>query len=234
MAIIELSGQLRDTKGRGAAHKLRAEGLLPGIVYGAAEESRMIVLPQRSFEAVMRRAAEGSVIIDLKLQDHDKDLKVLIKEVQRDPVTSRLLHVDLMHISMDKPIRLDVPVRLVGVADGVKNEGGFLEHMLRELEIECLPVNVPDVIEIDVTSLGVGDSVHVAEITRPGVEIVTPGERVIVALHGQAAAELPTGEAEGAVAEGAEAAEGEGESAEGESGEGGEAAKKDQQGSSKS
>ncbi|MBD3235107.1 MAG: 50S ribosomal protein L25 [Candidatus Eisenbacteria bacterium] len=200
MAIIELSAQLRDGKGRGAAHKLRSQGLLPGIVYGQKEENRMIAVPQRSFEAVMRRAVSGSVIIDLKLEDQDEDLKVLIKEVQRDPVTSRLLHVDLMHISMDKPVRLEIPVRLTGVAEGVKNEGGFLDHVLRELEIECLPMQIPEVIEIDVSPLHIGDSVHAGDILRDGVEVVTPAERAIVTVHGKSAAELRTEEAEAAAA----------------------------------
>ena len=189
---------------------MRAEGLLPGIVYGESEENRMITLARRSFEAVMRRATEGSVIIDLKLEEQDEDLKVLIKEVQRDPVTSRLLHVDLMHISMDKPVRLEIPVRLIGVSEGVRTEGGFLDHVLRELEIECLPLKIPEVIEVDISPLGIGDSVHAGEISHEGVEIVTPADRVVVAVHGKSAAELRTEEAEAAAAAEAEAvAEGE-------------------------
>jgi len=209
MAIVELAGQLRDEQGKGAARRLRSQGLLPGIVYSPGEKSRMVALPVRSFEAMMRRAAEGTVLIDLKLQGkRDETLQVLIKEVQREPATSRLLHVDFMHISMDKLVRVNVPIRLAGIAEGVKSEGGFVDHMLRDVEVECLPGQMPEFIEVDITPLAVGQSIHVGEIAAEGFEVITPADQVIVVIHGKpVGADLPEAEAEAAVAEGEEGQE---------------------------
>jgi large subunit ribosomal protein L25 len=219
MALIELAGRTRRDRGKGAAHRLRAEGYLPGVVYGPGGENALIAVESRSFEKVLRRATQGTVLIDLKLEEGPGEgLKVLIKEVQRHPATSEAWHVDFLHISLEQTVRLTVPVRVTGTADGVKNEGGFLDHVLRELEVECLPLEAPDYIEVDVSPLGVGQSIHAGDVAVERVRVVTPGDRVIVAVLGrQAVAEevAPAAAvaAEGAAAEAAEegAAEGEGE-----------------------
>ncbi|MCK4412926.1 MAG: 50S ribosomal protein L25 [Candidatus Eisenbacteria sp.] len=201
MALVQLAGRTREEKGKGAAHRLRDGGYLPGVVYGPGGENVLIAIEARSFDGVLRQAAEGTVLIDLKLdQGPEEGLKVLIKEVQRDPATSRALHVDFLHISMDRPVQIEVAVRLTGIAEGVKNEGGFLDHVLRELEIECLPGEAPDYIEVDVTPLHLGQSLHAAEIQREGLKIITPPDRVVVAVHGRSAAAMEEEAAEEAAA----------------------------------
>jgi large subunit ribosomal protein L25 len=218
MAMMELAARLRPETGTGAAHRLRHEGYLPGIVYGAGEETRRIAFLRHTFDALMRRAAEGTVVLDLQIADSE-NLKVLIKEVQRNPMTSEVLHVDFVHISMDRPVRVPVAVRLVGVPEGVKNEGGFLDHVLREVEIECLPTLIPAHLDIDVTALHIGQSAHAGDIVHEGVRVVTPPDRVIAAVHGRAAEPTPAEAAAAAAAEAAEPAEGEeaeGEQAKGE------------------
>lgn len=206
MALVELAGRTREDKGKGAAHRLRAEGLLPGVVYGP-QENLLVAVERHTFEGVLRKAATGTVLIDLALPG--STYKVLIKEVQRDPISSLPLHVDFLHISMDRPIRLDVPVRLEGVPEGVKTEGGMLEHVLREVEVECLPSDVPEFIELDVTPLAVGQALHVRDLALERIRVLTPGDRVIASVHGRAAevaeAAAPVEGEAAAPAEGAEA-----------------------------
>jgi large subunit ribosomal protein L25 len=210
MALVELTAQLRSEKGKGAAHRCRQQGLLPGILYGPGAESIKIAVESRGFDKMIREAAGGAIVIDLKLEgSKEEGLKALIKAVQRDPATSRPLHLDLLRVSMDEAVHLEVPIHLTGIAAGVKNEGGFLDHVLREVEVACLPSAVPNFIELDVTPLGVGDSLHVGDIREEGLELLTPPDRVVVSVHGKAVSEIPVTEE----AEAAEAAEGEEEAA---------------------
>ncbi len=216
MALVELAARLREEKGKGAAHRIRFAGGLPGVVYGQGGDNLSIAVQQSEFDRLVRQAGGGAVVIDLKVEGaHEKNLKVLIKEVQRDPVTSRPIHLDLLRISMDKPVNVVVPIHLVGIAEGVKTHGGFMDHILREVEVQCLPDRIPEYLELDVTPLLVGQSLHVGDLRPEGVQLVTPADRVIVSVHGKAAEEVeaaavaPAAEGaapEGAAAEGAEAA----------------------------
>jgi large subunit ribosomal protein L25 len=209
MALVELSGKTRDSRGKGAARTMRAQGELPGVIYGPGGENRLVTIEERSFNRLLRRAAESTVIVDLKIEGAAPEgLKVLVKEVQRDPITARPLHVDFLHIAMDRAVRLVVPVRLTGVPEGVRIEGGFLEHVLRDLEVECLPTAVPEIITLDVSPLQVGQALHASDVDLPGVVVVTPADRVVATVHGKHAEEevAPT-EAAAAPAEGEAAAE---------------------------
>ena len=206
MALVELAAQLRTETGKGAAHRVRQAGMLPGIVYGPGEASVKIAVEMRVFERVLRQAAGGTMLIDLKVDgDSRASRKVLMKEVQRDPVTSRPLHIDLLHVSMSKPVHVVVPIQLEGIPVGVKTEGGFVDHVLRELEVECLPGDIPEYISVDVTPLEIGESVHAGDITHETVQILTPPDRVVVAVHGRAAP-TPVEEAAAAEAEESKAA----------------------------
>jgi large subunit ribosomal protein L25 len=198
MVLVELAGQTRGNTGKGAAHQLRDQGLLPGIVYGQGENV-LVSIERRSFEGVLRKAAAGTVLIDLNLPQ--TNYRVIIKEVQRDPITSYPLHVDFLHVSMDKPVHLTVPIHLVGMPEGVKTEGGLLDHVLRDLEIECLPGDVPEFIELDVTALHLGQARHVRDIPVEKMRVLTPPDRVIAAVHGRVAdTEAPAAAAEGEAA----------------------------------
>jgi large subunit ribosomal protein L25 len=206
MALVELAARLREERGKGAAHRTRFGGGLPGVVYGQGGENLTIAVQQSDFDRLLRRAAGGAVVVDLKIDGaREKSLKVLIREVQRDPVTARPIHLDLLRISMDKPVQVVVPIHLVGLAEGVKTQGGFMDHVLRDVEIECLPDRIPEFLEVDVTPLSVGQSFHVRELVAQGLQVVTPPDRVIVSVHGKAAepvvAEEAPVEAEGAPAE---------------------------------
>lgn len=184
MALLELNAALRTETGKGAAHKLRAVEQIPAIVYGPGEENVMVSLETRDFDKMMRKAAGCAVVIDLKVKG-GTDLHCLIKEMQRDPVTSRPLHLDLLHVAMDKPVTTSVPVKLNGVSYGVKTEGGFMDHVMRGILITCLAKDLPDFVELDVTELKVGESLYARDVDTTGVEIAVPSDRVIVAIHGK-------------------------------------------------
>lgn len=217
MAQVQLAAQARSDSGKGAAHKLRDAGNIPGIVYGPEHEPVMISVEKRSFDKMMREMHGGAVLVNLTVDGaQDPEMKVLVKEVQRDPVTSQPLHLDMVRVSLDKPVQLVVPIQLTGVADGVKNEGGFMDHVLREVDIACLPTDIPDVIELDVTALGIGDALHVSDIATEKYEILTPADRVVAAVHGKSVASLAEDAAEAAAAESVEAAAAEAEAGEAE------------------
>lgn len=183
MQTIEVRGEIRQAGGKGGARRARASGRTPGILYGAGEAGLPISVDSKSFAHMLRQHPSGAFIIDLKIAGREgDDTKALIKEVQRDPLTSKILHVDLQHVSLDQKVVLHVPIHLVGTPVGVK-EGGVLEHFVRDVEIQCLALQMPEGIDLDVSGLGRGHSLHVSDLSAPeGVTILTPGTRVIATI----------------------------------------------------
>ncbi len=210
MQKAEIRGIVRTANGKSGVRQVREAGRTPAVVYGKGEESLAISLDSRELDGVLRQHG-GTFVLDLTVEGpENRDFKTIIKEMQRDPVTSRILHVDLMHVSMSQVIHLKVPVHLTGMASGVK-EGGILEHLCREVEIECQAARIPEALRIDVSEMAIGDSLHVVDLEAPaGVTILTPESRVIAAVVAKAVVEEPTAEekaAEEAPAEGQEEGE---------------------------
>jgi large subunit ribosomal protein L25 len=184
MAEQSLAVQLRTGKGKEEARRLRNQGLIPAIVYGQREEAIPITLnPQQLAKALRGGAGERSLItLTIEgLQDGPVTKTVILKEKQVDPVKRTLLHVDLYTIAMDEAIRVGIPVHVVGKAIGVE-QGGVLEQVLREIEVECLPGDIPTSIDIDVSSLDIGDSIHVEDITLEKAKIQVDPEQTIVTV----------------------------------------------------
>ena len=230
MAEVKLNGELREGVGKGAARKARAAGKVPAVLYGPEIEPQRLAVDALELWHALHTDAGTNVLINLQL-DGDTFL-TMPREVQRDIVRGTLLHVDFLRIRRDVAIEVDVPIHLVGESHGVK-EGGVVEHHLWELRVECLPTDVPESVEADISDLGIGDSLHVSDIKVPGnVTVVSSPEETLVSVvpppvlvveptpEELEAAELAAAEAEAAEGEeGAEApAEGEGEG-EGEGGE---------------
>jgi len=192
MQTIELRGELRTVVGKGNARRARAGGKTPGILYGAGEESLAISLDSKQFETILHLHNRGTFILDLKVDgQEDRELKAIIKELQRDPVTSRILHVDLQHVSLTQLVVVPVPVHLIGSPVGVK-EGGVLEHFCREVEVQCQVVQIPEALEIDVADMTRGHSVHVRDLVPPaGVTILTPADRVVAGIVAKAVEVAP-------------------------------------------
>ena len=155
---LELDAELREGNGKVSVKQLREQGIVPGVLYGRDRDTVSIKADATEVEDLLG----GNAIIDVTLDDGSTQ-PVMVKEVQRDVITRDLLHIDLYQIALDEEITVEVPVEVVGQAEGVR-EGGLLNQILREVEIECLPTDIPENIEVDVTELGIGDSVDVSDL----------------------------------------------------------------------
>jgi large subunit ribosomal protein L25 len=183
MAITSLNGEQRTGVGKGVARKLRAAGRIPAIYYGRGEAPIALIVSAKEVDTLLQSASGANVIVDLNVSGAAAaDRKALIREIQRDPVVGNILHLDLQHISLTERITVEVPIELVGVPTGVKDGGGILEHLLREVEIECLPTDIPAQLEVDVTGLNIGDTLHVSDIKAERVVILTEADRGIATV----------------------------------------------------
>jgi len=182
MKEVMLKVRPREKVGKEYAKKLRRSGFIPGVVYGQKTPSVLLEIENKSFYALLRGGVGENVLVTLSMDDEkDGQRKVLIREIQRDPVTGDILHVDFHEISLSKKLSIQVPIHLVGTPVGVK-EGGILQHVLRELEVECLPTAIPEKFEVDVDNLKIGDSIHVADIKVENVEILSDPQSSIVTV----------------------------------------------------
>lgn len=174
----KLRAKRRAGSGKGAARKLRAAQQVPGVLYGRGIDPIPLAVDARDLYHVLHTEAGANVLVDLHV-DGKRHL-ALPREVQRDHVRGQVLHVDFMTVRRDEKITVGVPVRLVGESRGVK-EGGVLEHHLWEVQVECLPGDVPEAVEADISALGIGDGLRVSDLSHQlGVTITTdPGETVV-------------------------------------------------------
>lgn len=181
MKTIELTVERRETRGKNSARRTRAEGNVPAVVYGAGKDTVPITVNLRALSDAFRGGAGENAIFLLKLQGSDQTRHAMIRDLQRDPLSRRLMHLDFVRVMMDTKIRVRVPVEVAGIAKGVKTEGGILDFVTREIEIECLPGNIPEHLSIDVAELGIGDALRVSDVKAPeGVEVVDDVEKVVV------------------------------------------------------
>jgi large subunit ribosomal protein L25 len=239
MATIPLAGQRRAHVGTSGARKVRGAGMIPAVLYGPDETPMSIQIGYKDLESILRSASGENAIIDLRLDSASDGVMALIREIQRDPVRRNILHVDFQHISMTRRIHVAVPVHVTGTPPGVKDFGGILEHILREIEVECLPMDIPQHVQVDVSALGIGDSIHVSDLRIDGVEILSDPTQVVITVvpptveKAAVAAEVPVEEAGEPEVVGKGKEEGEEGAAEGKKG-GGEPQKKAGEGAKKS
>jgi large subunit ribosomal protein L25 len=149
---------------KNAARRVRAKGRIPAVVYGAAQPSVALEVDPKQIIKILHSDTGHNSIFDLEIDGSTAKSKAMIVDWQYEPIKGSLLHIDLKRIALDKPIRVEVPIQLVGVATGVKNQGGILDQVLREIEIECLPGDIPGHIDADVTNLSFGDVLRVADL----------------------------------------------------------------------
>ncbi len=163
-----LAAHVRKSKGKGAARKIRRDNKVPAIFYGPQTESIMLTVDYPELNRILKKSSSDNILLDLQVQsDQGTDTKkAMLKELLVDPIKQTYLHVDFYEISMDKKITVDVPIRLINTPEGVA-EGGILQHIRRELTISCLPDELVDFIEIDVSALNIGDSLHVSDLELP-------------------------------------------------------------------
>jgi large subunit ribosomal protein L25 len=170
MAAAQLSASVRDTGGKGVARKLRSAGSIPAVVYGHGRDPQPLSINNRELEKLLDRIVAESTVIDLEFDG--KTARTLIREIQRHPFKRQILHVDFQELVAGEKVVVRLPILLIGVPDGVRMDGGILDQTMRELEVEVDPANIPNHLELDVTKLVIGSSVHVRDIPLPeGVEI---------------------------------------------------------------
>jgi large subunit ribosomal protein L25 len=162
---VKLSAERRTVTGRSAVRKLKAQGVVPAVIYGAKDKAEPLQVSRRDINAMLSHASGENILVELEIAG--KSRLALVQEVQHAPLGGAILHIDFHAISMDEVIQADVPLEPTGIANGVKNMGGLLEHNLRSLAIECLPRDLPDIITVDVSALNIGDAIHVREIQLP-------------------------------------------------------------------
>jgi large subunit ribosomal protein L25 len=179
----QLAVEPRAGTGKGLARKLRANGRIPAVCYSPGSGATSIQLDPKALDRLLHKSSAGmNTLIDLSGGGLDGKV-VLVKELQRDPVSSVLLHADLFAVDVDKPIEVNVPVRIVGTPTGVTFGGGILDFPMREIEVLCLPRAIPEDLPIEVGHLLVGDSIHVREIPLPaGVELVSDPDLSVVSV----------------------------------------------------
>ena len=168
MSQVTLAAQVRKSKGKGAARKLRNNNQIPAIFYGPKTEPMMLVVDYPELMRVLKENRGENVILDLQVQSDQgtETRRVMIKDLFIDPIKGTYLHADFCEISMDKKIRVNIPVRLIGTPAGV-TEGGVLQHIRREVTISCLPDKLIDSLDLDVSALNIGDSLHISDIEFP-------------------------------------------------------------------
>jgi large subunit ribosomal protein L25 len=149
---------------KNAARRVRVKGKIPAVVYGAAEPAVAIEVDPKQILKILHSDTGHNSIFDLEINGSTAKTKAMIVDWQYEPIKGSLMHIDLKRIAMDKAIRVEVPIQLTGVANGVKNQGGILDQVLRELEIECLPGDIPSHIDVDVTNMSFGDVLRVADL----------------------------------------------------------------------
>jgi large subunit ribosomal protein L25 len=205
MAEVSLEVSRREQGGKNVARRLRAAGKVPAVVYGAHRDPVTIEVDRKNISELIQKSEHGiRSIFLLKMSGSDQQRHAMIKDLQIDPISRRLTHIDFVRVLMDEVIRTSVPVHINGTALGVK-EGGILDWQLRELHIECLPNAIPDAIEVDVTPLGSHDYLHVRDLkVAEGVKVLDDAERIVVGVTHMKAEVVETPAAEGAVATAAE------------------------------
>ncbi len=169
MELIDLKANIRTTLGNGPARRLRQKGQMPAVLYGPETEPVLLSVNISELEQVLKKSGFGQVLLNLIIQKNGETSTrpAMIKELQMHPVSRNFLHVDFYEIYMDRKIRVRVPVVTTGKSQGVEL-GGMLQIIRRELEVLCLPLQVPESIEIDITDLDMGDAVHVEDIPQKG------------------------------------------------------------------
>lgn len=203
MKTVELKVVWREKTGKGHARRIRKENRIPAILYGSKLVPVPLEVDLKEFKKILKTGAGENVILTLKIDGLKKDNEhtALIKDIQVDPITDIFSHVDFNAISLTEKIRVKVPVHAKGEAPGLK-EGGVLEHIHREIEVECLPTQIPEKFEVTVDHLMIGDSVHVRELSIPeGVICTMDAEEVILALHAPMKEEVPVAAEEPAASE---------------------------------
>jgi large subunit ribosomal protein L25 len=180
---LEIEVEERTQLGRSGARQARRQGLVPGVVYGGKRQTVPVLIDSKRIQGLLSSESGMNTIFMLNLKGKGAKRHVMIRDFQRDPVTNDLVHADFIRILMDEKVEVAVPVHIAGIAEGVKNQGGLLDFVMRDIRISCLPSQIPEHFVADVTALEIGDSVKVEDLARDaGLQILTPGDQTVVVI----------------------------------------------------
>jgi large subunit ribosomal protein L25 len=181
----------RTATGKGAARSLRRDGKVPGVIYGHGREAEAVTIDKSVLNKMLIGISAGTTILDVAI-DGRAPVKALIREIQRDSLRpAEIIHLDLYEVRSDEEITLAVPIRLIGIPDGVRNFGGVLDHVLRELEVEVLPSNIPDHVDLDVTALTIGHSLFVRDVKVENAKVLNDPDTPICTVVAPRTEEAP-------------------------------------------
>ncbi len=179
---FKIKAEKRDVFGKNASRRLRREGMIPAILYGGDASNVPLTLRKQDVFMILRSDTGENTVFQVSFDSEIRD--VMIKDLQRDSVSDEILHADFVHIAMDKVIRVSVSVVSVGEAVGVKAEGGFVDFITREIEVECLPKNIPEHIDIDISDLHLRQALKAEDITLPeGVKLISSSDTILVMIE---------------------------------------------------
>lgn len=180
MANAKLKATKREGGGKGDARKLRSGGKVPAVIYGHGDRTQTVSLDAHELDLLLHHVNPENTLIGLDVDGSRTD--VLIREIQRHPWRPEVQHVDFLVVHGDEALKLDIPVRLVGTPAGVRDDGGVLDQVLYDLHVECLPGNIPDAAEVDISALKIGESVRVSDISMPNVTILMDGDLPVASV----------------------------------------------------
>lgn len=178
--IVSIEAVKRDTTGKGAARQARFQAKVPAVIYGHGRDTQPLFVDAAKLEKALSGIEPEATLIELTVDG--RKARALIREIQRHPVRPDIIHVDFYEIQAHEKVTLKVPVHLVGTPDGVRNAGGVLDQVIREVEIEVLPEHIPDRVELDVTALTIGHSKHVGDLVIPNATILTGADLTIATV----------------------------------------------------
>jgi large subunit ribosomal protein L25 len=168
--------------GKNVARRLRKEGVIPAILYGKDVEPLPLRISAKEWKIVQSRVKSNTIIkMELKRNDHAEERPVMVKELQRAGISDAVLHIDFLQVSMERAVQVEVPIHLIGEPVGLV-KGGVIEQHLRSIMVESLPGQIPEKIDVDISALDIGDSVHVNEISLPGIKLLAPPDVAVVGV----------------------------------------------------
>jgi large subunit ribosomal protein L25 len=203
LELLELTVNVRKSTGKGISRTLRREGLIPGVLYGPKSEPIPISVETMVIEKLFKHSGSNQAPLNLTIKNGESIRKTaMVKDLQLHPVSKRFLHIDLYEVAMDKKIQVRVPLVLTGIAEGTE-AGGTIQLIRREIDVLCLPLDIPEFIKVDVSEMQIGDSIHIEEIPVPeNIEILADTNFTVVTVSGgmvDELAETEEGEEEGEV-----------------------------------
>lgn len=187
MSDMTIEVQQREAKGKNVNRRLRASGLVPAVVYGGDRDPVAIQVEGRKVRDLIKKAGSENAVFLLQLAGTSKSRHTMIRELETDSITGEMIHIDFQRVNMDEVVRVEVPIEVHGLAVGVKLDGGILDFVTREVEVECLPDAIPQHLDVEVSELHVGQHLEAGDLQLPdGVTLITDANRVIVSIAGKA------------------------------------------------